>query len=165
MLAAASPLLLLQRRTLALTVRATGRSYKFTSTRVLCPTTSTRAYSASLSVPALYSTSCCSSSSQSSVSSPSYAPRRPLYPLPTTATIGRRSFSTSSSSTNPIKGQDEEGGVLIYEGGHRDVIRTLKRVSLTTCIIGLFSTPFFLTLGSEAVPLVSAGAGCGWELQ
>jgi len=44
--------------------------------------------------------------------------------------------------------------VLIYTGAHAGVIRTLKRVSLTTCIIGLFSTPFFLTLGSESVPMV-----------
>jgi len=148
MLATASPLLLLQRRTLALTLRASGSGYKITSI------TSTRAYSASLLVPTLHP-SYSSSSPPSSVSSPLFPHRRPLYPLPTSTTIARRSLSSSSSSTTPAKGQDEEGGTLIYEGGHRDVIRTLKRVSLTTCIIGLFSTPFFLTLGSEAVPLVS----------
>jgi hypothetical protein len=48
----------------------------------------------------------------------------------------------------------DEKEVLIYTGAHAGVIRTLKRVSLTTCIIGLFSTPFFLTLGSESVPMV-----------
>ncbi|KAM3572393.1 hypothetical protein VYU27_005611 [Nannochloropsis oceanica] len=153
MLAAASPLLLLQRRTIVLTFRANGSGYKITSTRVLCPIKSTRAYSASRSGPTRYSTSCCGSSSPLSASFPSCAPRLPLYPL--TTTEGRRSLSTAPSSTNPIKGQEDDGGVLIYEGGHRDVIRTLKRVSLTTCIIGLFSTPFFLTLGSEAVPLAA----------
>ena len=149
MLAAASPLLLLQRRTLALTLRASGSSFKITSI------TSTRAYSASLLVPTLHASFSSSSPPSLSVSSPSFPHRRPLYPLPTSTTIARRSLSSSSSSTTPAKGQDEEGGTLIYEGGHRDVIRTLKRVSLTTCIIGLFSTPFFLTLGSDAVPLVS----------
>lgn len=146
MLAAASSFLPLQRRTLALTLRASGSGYKIRSTTI------TRAYSASLLVPTLHVSS--SSSASSSVSASLFPPRRPLYPLPTSTTIACRSLS-SSSSTPPAKGQDEEGGVLIYEGGHRDVIRTLKRVSLTTCIIGLFSTPFFLTLGSEAVPLVS----------
>ncbi|EKU22220.1 hypothetical protein NGA_0204200, partial [Nannochloropsis gaditana CCMP526] len=56
--------------------------------------------------------------------------------------------------------------VLIYTGAHAGVIRTLKRVSLTTCIIGLFSTPFFLTLGSESVPMKKGMHECkvcmGW---
>ena len=64
-----------------------------------------------------------------------------------------RTFASSSSSSSETQQEDE--GVLLYTGGHADVIRTLKRVSLTTCVIGLFSTPFFLTLGSEAVPMAA----------
>jgi hypothetical protein len=85
--------------------------------------------------------------------------RTGLMGRPGGAIVVHQRGKADAAATAGDQTQAEE--VKIYQGAFNDVIRTLKRVSLTTCVMGGLSTPAFLMLGAESVPLAANAALTG----